>query len=65
MLQVGKYCGLTVDLVDLWRSFPETHGEALDMLGPIKLGRGFRFSFSCSVADSEMLADVTARGPYQ
>jgi len=42
--------------------FPETHGEALEMLGPIKVGRGFRYSFSCSVADSEMLADVTARG---
>src|SRR5712671_2962064 len=32
------------------------------MLGPIKVGRGFRYSLSCSVADSEMLADVTARG---
>ena len=42
--------------------FPATHGEALEMLGPIKVGRGFRYSLSCSVADSEMLADVTARG---
>ena len=31
--------------------FPETHGEELDMLGPIKVGRGFRFSFSCSISD--------------
>jgi len=42
--------------------FPATHGEALEMLGPIKVGREFRYSLSCSVADSEMLADVTARG---
>jgi acetoacetate decarboxylase len=39
--------------------FPETHGEELDMLGPIKVGRGFRFSFSCSVSDCAVLADFT------
>jgi hypothetical protein len=38
--------------------FPEAHGEELDMLGPIKVGRGFRFSFSCSISDSELLADL-------
>lgn len=40
-------------------SFPEAHGEELDMLGPIKVGRGFRFSFSCSISDCEILADLT------
>ena len=40
--------------------FPETHGEELEMLGPIRVGRGFRFSFSCSVSDSEILVDLTA-----
>lgn len=39
--------------------FPETHGEELDMLGPIKVGRGFRFSFSCSISDCTILADLT------
>ena len=39
--------------------FPEAHGEELDMLGPIKVGRGFRFSFSCSISDCEILADLT------
>jgi acetoacetate decarboxylase len=38
--------------------FPEAHGEELEMLGPIKVGRGFRFSFSCSISDSEILADL-------
>jgi hypothetical protein len=40
-------------------SFPETCGEELDMLGPIKVGRGFRFSFSCSISDCAVLADLT------
>jgi Acetoacetate decarboxylase (ADC) len=39
--------------------FPETHGEELDMLGPIRVGRGFRFSFSCSISDCAILADLT------
>ena len=39
--------------------FPETHSEELDMLGPIRVGRGFRFSFSCSVSSREVLADLT------
>jgi acetoacetate decarboxylase len=43
--------------------FPEVHGEELEMLGPIRVGRGFRFSFSCSVSDSEVLADLTAGAP--
>jgi acetoacetate decarboxylase len=42
--------------------FPETHGEELEMLGPIKVGRGFRFSFSGSVSDSETLVDLTSDG---
>jgi hypothetical protein len=33
------------------------------MLGPIRVGRGFRFSFSCSISDSEILADLTAGTP--
>jgi Acetoacetate decarboxylase (ADC) len=41
--------------------FPETHGEELDILGPIKVGRGFRFSFSCSISDCAILADLTVR----
>jgi acetoacetate decarboxylase len=40
-------------------SFPETHGEELDMLGPIKVGRGFRFSFSYSISSCAILADLT------
>ena len=39
-------------------NFPEAHGEELDMLGPIKVGRGFRFSFSCSISDCVILADL-------
>jgi hypothetical protein len=40
--------------------FPEAHGEELEVLGPLKVGRGYRFSFSYSVADIEILADPTA-----
>lgn len=40
--------------------FPEAHGEELEMLGPIRVGRGFRFSFSCSIVDSDVLADLAA-----
>jgi Acetoacetate decarboxylase (ADC) len=40
--------------------FPEAHGEELEMLGPIRIGRGFRFSFSCSISNSEVLTDLTA-----
>jgi Acetoacetate decarboxylase (ADC) len=39
-------------------SFPEAHGEELDLLGPIKVGRGYRFTFSFSVSDNEILADM-------
>lgn len=38
--------------------FPEVHGEDLDMLGPIKVGRGYRFAFSFSVSSNEILADL-------
>jgi acetoacetate decarboxylase len=41
-------------------SFPETYGEELEVLGPLKVGRGYRFSFSYSVTDIEILADLTA-----
>ena len=39
--------------------FPEAYGEELDILAPLKVGRGFRFSFSYSVTDIEILADLT------
>jgi len=41
-------------------SFPEAYGEELEVLGPLKVGRGYRFSFSHSVTDIEILADLTA-----
>jgi acetoacetate decarboxylase len=40
--------------------FPEAYGEELEVLGPLKVGRGYRFSFSYSVTDIEILADLTA-----
>jgi acetoacetate decarboxylase len=40
-------------------SFPEAYGEELEVLGPLKVGRGYRFSFSYSVTDIEILADLT------
>jgi Acetoacetate decarboxylase (ADC) len=57
-----------VMIVNIWigegaLDFPEAHGEELEMLGPIRVGRGFRFSFSCSISDSEILADLTAGAP--
>ena len=39
-------------------NFPEACGEELDMLGPIKVGRGYRFAFSFSVSNTEILADL-------
>jgi hypothetical protein len=41
-------------------SFPEAYGEEVEVLGPLKVGRGYRFSFSYSVTDIEILADLTA-----
>jgi hypothetical protein len=41
-------------------SFPEAFGEELEMLGPLKVGRGHRFSLSYSVTDIEILADLAA-----
>jgi hypothetical protein len=41
-------------------SVPEAYGEELEVLGPLNVGRGYRFSFSYSVADIEILADLTA-----
>src|SRR5207244_11975551 len=40
-------------------SFPEAYGEELEVLGPLKVGRGYRFSFSYSVTDIEILATLT------
>jgi hypothetical protein len=41
-------------------NFPEAYGEELEMLGPLKVGRGYRFSFSYSVSDIEILAGLTS-----
>ena len=51
-------------IADIWvgegeLSFPEAYGEELDVLGPVKVGRAYRFSFSYSVTDIEILADLT------
>jgi hypothetical protein len=40
-------------------AFPEACGEELETLGPIKVGRGARFSFSHSISDCETVADLT------
>ena len=40
--------------------FPEAYGEELEVPGPLKVGRGYRFSFSYSVNDIEILADLAA-----
>jgi acetoacetate decarboxylase len=39
--------------------FPQAYGEELEILGPVRVGRGLRFSFSYSVSDIEILADLT------
>jgi hypothetical protein len=49
-------------LTDIWvgegeLSFPEAYGEELEVLGPLRVGPGYRFSFSYSVTD--ILADLT------
>jgi acetoacetate decarboxylase len=41
-------------------SFAEAYGEELELLGPLNVGRGYRFSFSYSVTDIDILADLTA-----
>ena len=41
-------------------NFPEAYGEELEVLGPLRVGRGYRFSFSYSVTEIEILADLTA-----
>ncbi|WMT78167.1 acetoacetate decarboxylase family protein [Bradyrhizobium sp. Ash2021] len=51
-------------ITDIWigeseLNFPEAYGEELEVLGPLKVGRGYRFSFSYSVTDIEILADLT------
>jgi acetoacetate decarboxylase len=39
--------------------FPDAYGEELELLAPLKVGRGYRFTFSYSVNDIEILADLT------
>jgi acetoacetate decarboxylase len=39
--------------------FPEAYGEELEVLAPLKVGRGYRFTFSYSVTDIEIMADLT------
>ena len=51
-------------ITDIWMGageldFPEAYGEELDILAPLRVGRGFRFSFSYSVTDIEILADLS------
>jgi hypothetical protein len=48
--------------LDRWGelSLPEAYGEELEVLGPLEVGRGHSFSFSYSVVDIEILADLTA-----
>ncbi|MBC9032655.1 acetoacetate decarboxylase family protein [Sphingomonas sp. JC676] len=40
-------------------TFPEVYGEELDILAPIKVGRGVRFSYSYSVSGCRVLSDLT------
>jgi len=40
-------------------TFPETLGEELDILAPIKVGRGIRCSFSYSIRGCKTLSDFT------
>jgi hypothetical protein len=40
-------------------AFPEIYGEELDILAPIKVGRGVRFSYSYSVTGCKVLSDLT------
>jgi len=52
-------------ITDIWigegeLNFPEAYGEELEVLEPLKVGRGYRFSFSYSVTDIEVLAGLTA-----
>jgi Acetoacetate decarboxylase (ADC) len=52
-------------VTDIWTgeselNFPEAYGEELEVLGPLKVGRGYRFTFSYSVTDIEILADLTS-----
>jgi hypothetical protein len=53
-----------VQLTNIWMGegalcFSEAYGEELEMLAPLRLGRGFRFSFSYSVSEIEILANWT------
>ena len=54
-----------LSITDIWigegeLTFPEVCGEELEILGPIRVGRGVRFSFGYSIADAETLVDLRA-----
>ena len=58
-------CRTHLRITNIWigeseLNFPEAYGDELEELGPLKVGRGYRFSFSYSVTDIEILADLTA-----
>lgn len=51
-------------LADAWTGdaeilFPETQGEEMHALGPVKVGMGFRFSMAYTVTDLKVLEDFT------
>ncbi len=53
-----------VSLTNIWLgdgelTFPEVYGEELDVLAPLKVGRGARFSFSYSITGCNILSDLT------
>jgi hypothetical protein len=41
-------------------SVPEAYGKELEVLGPLRVGCGYRVSSSYSVTDIDILADLTA-----
>jgi acetoacetate decarboxylase len=53
-----------VSLTNIWvgealLAFPEVYGEELEVLAPIRVGRGARFSFSYSISGCNVLSDLT------
>ena len=58
-------CALeNVSLTNIWvgeglLAFPEVYGEELEVLAPIRVGRGARFSFSYSISGCNVLSDLT------
>lgn len=52
-----------ISITNIWigegrLDFPEVDGEELDVLAPIKVGRGVRFSYSYSVSECKILSDL-------